>query len=125
MQGVAGVQRSDWFVRTRVDYDSGSVRQCKGIWIPDSGKRSGIFVLVGSRFSALESGIQVPLTKNTKPSSWNLESMPWNSESKITLHGASSVLPKGSLYSGGSRRGRPPLFLDQTEARKAEKRFFF
>ena len=65
------------------------------IWIPDAGKRTGIFVLAGSRFSALETEIQVPLTKNTKPSTWNLESMPWNSESKITLLGARSVLLKG------------------------------
>lgn len=76
-------------------------------------KRTGIFVLAGSRFLALETRIQVPLTKNTKPSTWNLESMPWNSESKITLHGARSVLLKGSLCSCGSRGrvwGRPPYF---------------
>ena len=82
-------------------------------------------MLAGSRFSALETGIQVPLTKNTKPSTWNLESMPWNSESKITIHGARSVLLKGSLCNGGSRGGgAPPLFLDQTEFRKAEKKIF-
>ena len=51
--------------------------------------------------------------------------MPWNSESKITIHGARSVLLKGSLCNGGSRGGgAPPLFLDQTEFRKAEKKIF-
>ena len=28
-------------------------------------------------------------------------------------------------FSGGSRGGLPPLFLDQTEAQRAEKKFFW
>ena len=33
----------------------------------------------------LESGIQVPLTKNPESSTWNLQSMAWNPESKTVL----------------------------------------
>ena len=59
-------------------------------------------------------GIQVlQKKKNQEPSTWKPESTEWSPEFKI---------------SGGSRRGargtRPPLFLHQTEARRAEKKIF-
>ena len=58
-------------------------------------------------------GIQVLQKKNQEPSTWKPESTEWSPEFKI---------------SGGSRRGarvtRPPLFLHQTEARRAEKKIF-
>lgn len=88
-----------------------------GFRIPDSGKRTGIFVLARSRFSALETEIQVPLTKNTKPSTWNLESGIHAVEFRIQDYltwgsfGVTQGITLQWRIQGGGRPPTPPPYL--------------
>ena len=85
--------------------------QNPGLWNPE----------YSSRNSESKFGLQI-----LESSTWNGASTAWNPESKVVLDFLSSPANGNEQCRiQGKARGPPPLFLDQTEARRADKIIFW
>ena len=86
--------------------------QNPGLWNPE----------YSSRNSESKFALQI-----LESSTWNEASTAWNPESKVVLDFLSSPANGNEQcrIQGRAQGGPPPLFLDQTEARRAEKIIFW